>query len=725
MKCRSRIVCCLGQRFGFLIISLLCCMGVLAQTQSANFYSIQKQERQNRSSNNQLGSAVARSGNLIAVVPGVASRQVVIFREEGDDVEQIQVITAPNNFNYYGFGHKVKMQGEFLVISTYSSVFGPKNVRIYKLEGQVFELLQELNDGNHEFGFDFDLEDGTLVVGSPRDDKGSNGLEITDKGTVYVYKLVDGMFEMAQKLDASDTRQGDDFGRSVAIHGETIVVGAPNRDAGINKENVGAIYTFSSSGNVWMETQILECPSMVGSTGFGSELDFSNAALAVGASRDSYNADGFEYNEEAGAVYLFTLQASEWVYTQKVVAPDRKQESNFGSKIQVVDKEVFIGAKNDERTIFRLRMSEEKSKWFHFEPLGYQYAYVSSKFGSTFDFDGDKFVVGAPEDNYDKYENDYQYKSGSFYTGQLVDSEAIMVSPISDFVFCSHGVDELVDFNIFGADFENLSFNITSSNEDVIEAKDIHVTSNFELHLQYGGYVSGTSEISLEVIPATGKKEIIQFYISRDYKDYSNRGTIEICLGDSALIWGKYQKDIGVYYDTAFNYYGCEYYPYVDLKYRYDMDTAYQSVVLNTAVAQPDNDSYQWYNCDTGEKAAGLSRNFAYTALLPGYYQVRIANEDCSIRSNCVYLGPQIVSVEEVVTEPKISVNSIDRRVYIALPNTHQEGWNYEVYNLVGQKLAASILTTSSLDFNNLPKGTYVLQLQSPNKQAFSFRLVF
>ena len=104
----------------------------------------------------------------------------------------------------------------------------------------------------------------TVVVGAPVDD-GAAGI---DQGSAYVFVRSGGVWSQQQKLEASDAAEGDLFGYSVAISGETVVVGAPFDDgaAGIDQ---GSAYVFVRSGGVWSQQQKLEASDAAAFDGFG------------------------------------------------------------------------------------------------------------------------------------------------------------------------------------------------------------------------------------------------------------------------------------------------------------------------------------------------------------------------------------------------------------------------------------------------------------------------
>ena len=124
--------------------------------------------------------------------------------------------------------------------------------------------------------------------------KGGEGqlwLEVDDRDAVWPV-TIDPTFTQQQKLVASDAAADDIFGCSVAISGETVVVGAP-RDDGAAGFDQGSAYVFVRSGGVWSQQQKLVASDAAAGDNFGSSVAISGETVVVGAPSDG-GAAGFE-----------------------------------------------------------------------------------------------------------------------------------------------------------------------------------------------------------------------------------------------------------------------------------------------------------------------------------------------------------------------------------------------------------------------------------------------
>lgn len=132
------------------------------------------------------------------------------------------------------------------------------------------------------------------------------------------------------ELTASDGAPGDLFGVSVAVDGDTAVVGAPRH----NNEN-GAAYIFTRTGGVWSQT--IELTPSTGQY-FGGAVALSGDTLIVGAPIK---------NNYTGAAYIFKCFGGVWSFQAEIANPDGNTFSWFGNSVAIDGDRVLIGAPSD------------------------------------------------------------------------------------------------------------------------------------------------------------------------------------------------------------------------------------------------------------------------------------------------------------------------------------------------------------------------------------------
>jgi hypothetical protein len=193
------------------------------------------------------------------------------------------------------------------------------------IEQQRLMSDQEPNAG---FGRSVALQGDTAVVGAPFDDVG---------GSAFVFLRSGSAWSPEQKLNASSTTIADRFGTSVAISGETVVVGAELAGSGLNEK--GAAYVFVRSGTTWTEQAVLKASDGAEPALFGCSVAIEGDTVLVGARQD--NGAGVP---GAGSVYVFVRSGTIWTEHQKLTASDAGFSEFFGWAVALSGETALIGA---------------------------------------------------------------------------------------------------------------------------------------------------------------------------------------------------------------------------------------------------------------------------------------------------------------------------------------------------------------------------------------------
>lgn len=150
--------------------------------------------------------------------------------------------------------------------------WSPLLQEIQAVSEQAF--LKASNVGAYdEFGTSVAISGDTIVVGVPGEDSAATGINgdqgngATSSGAAYVFVRVGDVWTQQAYLKASNANALDVFGKSVAISGDTIVVGAPGEDSaatGVNGDQgnttdyAGAAYVFVRNGDTWSQQAYLK-----------------------------------------------------------------------------------------------------------------------------------------------------------------------------------------------------------------------------------------------------------------------------------------------------------------------------------------------------------------------------------------------------------------------------------------------------------------------------------
>ncbi len=154
-----------------------------------------------------------------------------------------------------------------------------------------------------------------------------------------------------QKLTASDGVAGDLFGDSVAISGNTVVVGAPKGNLGSNQYQ-GAAYVFVGAGNSWTQQAKLTASDGAAYDQFGGAVAIHEDNIVVGAGDDDIGA-----NTNQGSAYVFARRSATWLQTQKLTATDGATQDRFGRAVAIYKNTLAVGAPDDDPVFIQERGS--------------------------------------------------------------------------------------------------------------------------------------------------------------------------------------------------------------------------------------------------------------------------------------------------------------------------------------------------------------------------------
>ena len=153
-------------------------------------------------------------------------------------------------------------------------------------------------------------------------------------GAAYVFTRSGTSWTEQAKLLASDGTSGDEFGRSVSLFEDTIAVGAAHDDSFL-----GAAYVFTGSGNSWTEQAKLAASDGVSGDEFGWSVSLFEDRLVVGAPLNDHNGIS-----DPGSAYVFTRSGTSWTEQEKLTASDAAAGDQFGYSVAVGQTTVAVGA---------------------------------------------------------------------------------------------------------------------------------------------------------------------------------------------------------------------------------------------------------------------------------------------------------------------------------------------------------------------------------------------
>ena len=210
------------------------------------------------------------------------------------------------------FGYSVSLYGDRALIGAFGDsglVYRSGTAFIFEFNGSTWSQTDILtaDDASQEdlFGYSVSLFSDRALIGSYKDDDDGSS-----SGSAYVFDYVDGSWSQSQKLTASDATRNNNFGNSVSLNGDRILIGAFND---IRPGISGSAYIFDYDGNNWSETQKLTAMEDGGilSLDFGYTVSLNEGRAVIGAF--TYTDEDYTY---LGLAYVFDRVGNDWLQTR-------------------------------------------------------------------------------------------------------------------------------------------------------------------------------------------------------------------------------------------------------------------------------------------------------------------------------------------------------------------------------------------------------------------------
>ncbi len=365
-------------------------------------------------------------------------------------------LKASNTGPYDGFGESVAIAGDTIVIGAYGESSSATGVNGNQANNSAYEsgaayvfvrngtnwsqqaYLKASNTGTYDnFGESVAIAGDTIVVGAPYESSSATGVNgnqannsAYDAGAVYVFVRNGTTWSQQAYLKASNTDAYDEFGDSVAIAGNTIVVGAYGEDSsatGVNgnqasdsAEDSGAAYVFVRSGTTWSQQAYLKASNTGTYDSFGDLVAIAEDTIVVGAAFESSNATGVNGNQannsayESGAAYVFVRSGTTWSQQAYLKASNTGAGDWFGNPAIAGDT-IVIGAFFEDSSATGVNGNQTDNSasgsgaayvfvrngttWSQQAYLKASNTGANDYFGGAVAIAGDTIVIGAPAED--------------------------------------------------------------------------------------------------------------------------------------------------------------------------------------------------------------------------------------------------------------------------------------------------------------------------------------
>ena len=260
---------------------------------------------------------------------------------------------------------------------------------------EVAKLLATDGAAGDQFGYSVALSGDTAVIGARFDDDDVNGLE---SGSAYVFTRTGTTWTQQAKLTAADGAAGDQFGYSVALSGDTAVITADADDDVVNGVDSGSAYVFTRSGTTWTQQAKLTAADGAAGDQFGVRVALSGDTAVIGARFDD---DDDVNGLDSGSAYVFTRSETTWSQQAKLTAADGAAGDWFGYSVALSGDNALIGAHFDDDDVNGVDsgsayvFTRSGTTWSQQARLTAADGAAGDQFGGRVAISGDTALIGA------------------------------------------------------------------------------------------------------------------------------------------------------------------------------------------------------------------------------------------------------------------------------------------------------------------------------------------
>ena len=264
---------------------------------------------------------------------------------------------------------------------------------------EIAELRSRDLNSSLEFGSSVEIDGGTIVICSEAAED--------ERGECYVYTLdslinSNSQYHWDTILSPEQLNPGDNFGASVALSGNYLVVGASDAD-----NDKGTVYVYHKNNNEWDLDTILKLEDSNRRTGgfFGKSVGISSNFIVVGAEGDGNRSI-------KGSAYLYKKESGIWQIIEELDTNTTLPMDAYGCSIAIRDStQVFVGAPRAENKGL-VYIFKSENNWG--EPTVRDLSTGFTGFGNSMDISGDFAIIGAPFEDDKGAAYIYQFSGGEW-----------------------------------------------------------------------------------------------------------------------------------------------------------------------------------------------------------------------------------------------------------------------------------------------------------------------
>ncbi len=338
---------------------------------------------------------------------GITSAQqgsASVFVRTGTSWNEEFRLTANDGADQDRFGSAVVLAGDWAAVGAprdQDNGLFSGSVYLFQRSGTAWIQQGKLTPhgaaAGDQFGFSLDMDGDNLIVGAPSDSS-----VVGEGGSAHVYVRTGTVWNFQDTLLASDNAEMDLFGTSVAIDGDRAAIGA-SMDESPNAQR-GKAYVFVRTGSVWTEETILDPSDSAAFAHMGRSIALLNDVLIVGAPERAL---------AVGGAYVYRRTGTVWAPEDVMLPSDGVANDFFGAALAMVENRVVIGSPFQSELALRsgavYLFEATGSNWNEVDKLFASNLAADDRFGSSVAYDGTRFVVGSPQSDTNGQESGSAY----------------------------------------------------------------------------------------------------------------------------------------------------------------------------------------------------------------------------------------------------------------------------------------------------------------------------
>jgi len=688
---------------------------------------------------------------------------------------ETQKIVASDREELAKFGQSVAISGNYAVVGAYGTgVFNNGQAYIFEKQGSNWVQIQIIQNADNEnydrFGYAVDIDGDYIVVGAYGEDDDVNGNNNLSKaGSAYIFKNSAGIWTQTQKIIANDRASNDEFGWSVAINGNTLVVGAHLEDEDENGLNTiyhaGSAYIFelNTGTGVWSQSQKIVGGSRAadltypngGNAGedvsdlFGHSVAISGDYLVVGSLNHDWDETNTISTLNGGAIYIFEKNLGIWSEMKKIVNSDVQISDRFGATVSIDSNFIAAGSYSEDYSLtgtnympnsgaVYICKRDAGGNWTEQQKLVAPTRNTGDRFGWSVALDSVFLIVGANEDNDNRNETNPLVDAGAAHifkrnnaTGTYSHLQKLDASDRDSLDLFGNAVGLEGTTIIIGAleqDFNTQHIDSMSNAGATYFYSEITcptITNNQNLTICNGQSITiGTNTYNLAGIyqdtltSVNGCDSILTTNLSVT-NGFEITQNVNICYGETYSIGNSSYSTPGNFIDTLQMVTGtCDSIVYTNLNVIPPIDISVD-VNDNNIKSNQQNAFYQWIDCDNNFQNVTntLSNQRDIDIIESGNYAVIINLNSCIDTSACVLVEYVGLENQKLVNEA-IKIYPNPTKETLTITNLNSTVVEIQIIDISGKIVHQTTPNNQQININvsNLEPGLYLVRMITNNQ---------